>query len=71
MKVVVQFSRAEELKALAIIYRHSQAAVLPNQTYVLSEGAVAELEKAGVRFKEISRESLLPGPEEVGTGAKI
>jgi hypothetical protein len=71
MKVVVQFSRTEELKALAVIYRHSPAVVLPNQTYVLSEGAVAELEKAGVRFNEISRESLLPGPDEVSAGAKI
>lgn len=71
MKVVIQFSRTEELKALAIIYRHSPAVVLPNRTYVLSEEAVAALQKASVRFKEISRESLVPGPEEVGAGEKL
>lgn len=71
MKVVIQLSRRERLKAIPIIYRHSPAMVLPNGTYVLSEGAVEALRAAGVRFKEISREADVPGPEEVGSGERI
>ena len=71
MKVAIRLSRREELKALPIIYRHSPAMVLPGGTYVLSEGAVAALREAGVRFKEVSREADVPGQEEVGAGEKI
>src|SRR5262249_11958993 len=71
MKVVIQMSRKEELKALPIIYRHSPAMVLPNGTYVLSDGAVDALRNAGVRFKEVSRETDVPGPKEVGAGERV
>lgn len=71
MKVVIQMSRKEELKALPIIYRHSPAMVLPNGTYVLSDGAVDALRNAGVRFKEVSRETDMPGPKEVGASERV
>ena len=49
MKVIVQLSSREELKALPIIYRHSPAMVLPEGKYVLNEGAVTALREAGVK----------------------
>lgn len=71
MKVVIQLSQREELKALPIIYRHSPAMVLPNRTYVLSEGAVTALREAGVKFTEVSRETTVPGASEVSAGEKL
>jgi hypothetical protein len=71
MKVIIQLTRREQLKAIPIIYRHSPSMVLPNRTYVLSEGAVESLRAAGVRFKEISRESPVPDTKEVGSGERI
>ncbi len=71
MKVVIRLSRREELKALPIIYRHSPAIVLPNGTYVLSEGAVDALRSAGVRFKEVSREASPASPEEVRASERV
>ena len=71
MKVIIRLSRREELKALPILYRHSPAMVLPNGTYVVAEGAATALRDAGIRFKEISRETDLPKPEEVAASARI
>jgi hypothetical protein len=51
MKVVVQFSAREELKALPILLRHSPGMVMPERTYILSEAAVDSLRQAGIRFK--------------------
>jgi len=50
MKVVIQMSAREELKALPILLRHSPGMVLPERTYILSEQAVEALRQAGVRF---------------------
>lgn len=71
MKVVIRLTHRERLKALPIIYRHSPAMVLPNGTYVLSEGAVSALRAAGVKYTEISREAQPPGTQEVGTGERV
>ena len=57
MKVVIQLSAREEVKALPILLRHSPGMVLPERTYVLSEEAVDALRQAGVRFTELSREA--------------
>ena len=51
MKVVIQMSAREELKALPILLRHSPGMVFPERTYILSEQAVDALRQAGVRFK--------------------
>jgi hypothetical protein len=50
VKAVIQFTKAEEARALPILLRHSAGTILPNRTYVLDEEAVAELRKSGVRF---------------------
>jgi hypothetical protein len=71
MKVVVRLTRAEELRALPILYRHSPGMVLPNRTYVLSAGAVNALRDAGVKFTEISRDAGVPSWEEAGTSERI
>ena len=60
MKVAIQVAARDNARALAILLRHSPGMALPNKTYVLSESAVHALRKAGVRFTELSRESLLP-----------
>jgi hypothetical protein len=71
MKVVVQFSQREQLKALPILLRHSPGMVLPNRTYVISEEAVRVLRGAGVKFTEVSRESDAPSLERVAPGERI
>jgi hypothetical protein len=50
MKVVIQLSAREEIKALPILLRHSPGMVMPERTYVLNEQAVDALHQAGVRF---------------------
>lgn len=65
MKVVIQLSAREELKALPILLRHSPGMVLPERVYVLSEQAVDALHQAGVRFAELSREATAPNLAEV------
>lgn len=60
MKVIVQFTDRQEDQALPILLRHEPGMMLPERTYVLSENTVAELRKAGIGFKEISREGLAP-----------
>jgi hypothetical protein len=71
MKVAIRMTRRERLKALPIIYRHSPAMVLRDGTYILDPGAVEALRSAGVRFKEITREAEVPGPEEVRSGERV
>lgn len=71
MKVIIQLTSREEEKALPILLRHSPGMVLPNRTYVLAEEAVAALRTGGVRYNEISRETSVPGMEEVVPGERI
>ncbi|MBX9625213.1 MAG: hypothetical protein K2X82_15505 [Gemmataceae bacterium] len=71
MKVAIRFTDREELKALAVIYRHSPAMVLPGRTYILDDRAVEALRAAGVKFTEVSREADTPGPEEVAAGEAL
>lgn len=71
MKVVIQFSKREEAKALPILLRHSPGTILRDRTYVLDEGAVQSLSESGVRFTELSRESSAPSLDGVGSGDRI
>lgn len=65
MKVIIHLSGEEEAKALPILLRHSPGMVLPRGLYVLSEGALKALRKAGIKFSEVSREAVSPSLEEV------
>ena len=71
MKVVIQLSEEEELKALPILLRHSPGMMLRNGTYVVSADAARRLRGEGVRFSELSREAAVPGLEGVGSGERI
>ncbi len=68
MKMIIQLSEAEEVKALPILLRHSPGTVLPNRIYVVSEDAAKKLRQAGVQFTELSRESNALPLERVGSG---
>jgi hypothetical protein len=65
MKTIIQLSAEEEAKALPILLRHSTGMILPDRTYVLGEEVVGRLREAGIRFTQLSRETLAPSLEEV------
>ena len=71
MKVVIQLTKAEEAKALPILLRHSPGTVLPSRTYIINKEAVTKLRQSGIRFAELSRESIAPSLEGVGSGERI
>jgi hypothetical protein len=54
VKAVIQFTKAEEARALPILLRGPAGTILPNRTYVLDEEALAELRKSGIRFTALS-----------------
>ena len=70
MKIAVQFTAKEELKALPILLRHSPGMILPGAIYILSTGAVDALRKAGVRFTQLTSE-IVPRIEDAVTGVRI
>ena len=71
MKVVIQMSQDEELKALPILLRHSPGMMLQNGTYVLTADAARRLHEKGVHFTELAREATASGFEGVGSGERI
>ena len=71
MNVVIRFSAAQELEALPILLRHSPGTVLPDRTYIISEGAAKALRDAGIVFTEISREANAPSLEGASSGERI
>lgn len=71
MKVCIQFSAREELKALPILLRDSPGVALPDRTYVVSVDAAKRLREAGVRFTELSREADSPTHEGALPGERI
>lgn len=64
MKLTIHLSHEEEAKALPILLRHSPGMVLPQQTYILSEAALRALQRAGIRFTELSLQAV-PSLEEL------
>ncbi len=57
MKVAIQMSEEEELKALPILLRHSPGMILRNGTYLVAADAARELRHKGVQFTELGREA--------------
>ncbi len=53
MRVAIQFSKREELKALPILLRHSPGMVLRNRIYIVAKEAVRALRRARVKFTEL------------------
>jgi hypothetical protein len=70
MKVVIQMSEREELKALPILLRDSPGIMLRNGTYLVSTDAARRLREKGVQFTEVGREAAA-GIEGVGSGERI
>ena len=71
MKVVIQMSEEEELKALPILLRHSPGMMLRNGTYVITSDSARRLRQKGVQFTELGREAAAPGLEGAGSGERI
>ena len=71
MKIAVRFTKADELKAVPILMRHSTGMMLPGDIYVISTEAAETLRKAGVRCTEGTGETAPPGREGVGSGERI
>ena len=71
MKIAVRFTKADELKAVPILMRHSPGMMLPGDIYVISTEAAEALRKAGVRFTEVTNETAPPGREGVASGERI
>ena len=63
MKVAIQMSEEEELKALPILLRHSPGMMLRNGTYLIAEDAARALRREGIRFTELGREAAAPSVE--------
>lgn len=71
MKVVIQIAAGDDAKAWAILQRHSPGTALPNRTFVLTDEAAQALDDAGIRFTELSRESVAPDREGLVAGERI
>ncbi len=71
MRIAVRFTKADELKAVPILMRHSTGMMLPGDIYVISTEAAEALRKAGVRFTEVTSETASPGREGAVSGERI
>jgi hypothetical protein len=48
MKLVIQVAESDDVRAWALLQRHSPGVALPNRTFVVSEQAVEALRREGV-----------------------
>jgi hypothetical protein len=71
MKVAIQMSEEEELKALPILLRHSPGMILHNGTYLVGADAARALRRKGVQFTELGREAVVPHLEGVRSCERI
>ncbi len=61
MKIVIQVQRRDSAKAWGLLVRHSPGVALPDRTFVVSVEAARALRKAGIRFKQMSRDATSSG----------
>lgn len=71
MKVVVRIAAKDLDKGWDLLIRHSPGTALPDRTFIISEDAVRALRKAGIKFKELSREEGEPSQEGTVIGERI
>jgi hypothetical protein len=71
VKVVVRFTKREELKALPLLLRHSPGMMLRDGIFVISAEAARSLRDAGVQFEVVSSEADPPSPEGAETGERV
>jgi hypothetical protein len=63
MKVAIQMSEVEELKALPVLLRHSPGMILRNGTYLVAADAARLLRREGIQFTEVGRDTPVPSLE--------
>ena len=71
MNIVVQFTVAEEAKAIPILFRHSPGTILPNRTYIIDRSAAEALRDAEVSYREVRPQLNLPAIEDLSIGERI
>lgn len=71
MRVVIRVTKKDRAKAWDVLVRHSAGIALPDRIFIVSEAAAEALRKAGVKFKEISREPGEPASNGVLSGERI
>ena len=71
MKVIVRFTKREELKALPILLRHSPGMMLRDNVYIIETEAAHALRDAGVKFKVLTSEVDPPSSEGAEAGERI
>jgi acetaldehyde dehydrogenase (acetylating) len=71
LKVVIQMTSREELKALPILMEHSPGMMLRDRIYIISEEAASALRGAGVRYTLLGRESNIPSMNGAIPGERV
>jgi hypothetical protein len=71
MNRIIQFTADEEIKALAVLLRHSPGTVLPNRTYVVADAAAQALKSAGITYREITPQLSVPTVEGLTVGERV
>lgn len=71
MGIAIRLTKSEELKALAILLRHSPGMLLGPRTYVLEPEAVNALRDAGVRFEELGANLAAPNLAGAASGERV
>ena len=69
MKTIIHLTQEEEAKALPVLLRHAPGMILAERTYALGEDTVGLLQKAGVRFTQLSRE--IPPVQSAVTSVRV
>jgi hypothetical protein len=71
MRIRIQVAAEDTAKAWSIMVRHSPGEAHRDSIFVLSEEAVETLRKAGINFKELSREPGTIGSQGVIAGERV
>jgi hypothetical protein len=61
MRIVIKVSARDCAKAWGTLVRHSPGMALPGRRFIVSEEALHALERAGIKYKELSREGSYSG----------
>jgi len=71
MTIVIRVAEQDRARAWGILVRHSPGTALPNNTFLVSEGAARRLRGAGIEFTEISRDGPAVGTAGASTSERI
>jgi hypothetical protein len=71
MKRVIQVAEADDVRAWAMLVRHSAGVALPNRTFVISDQAVEALRREGIHFVELSTDGPTLTEQELSSCERI